>query len=383
MQKTIKILFVIDYVWDYRIPFYEKICQYFDMLFLITNRKQKVQDLKQVSKIRYIILQNNIKLLNILSKEKYDLLIWGEAGTQQFIRSLFIGLLCLLICKIRKKIYITWFGGWEFTQDDFWGRGIKPCIKRIGSRILIPFLLKRSDAIVTYGRLHREIYSSLGIKSEKIFIAPNSVILEYDEELLKQELRTIKESLKIIGKKVVLYVGRLEKRKNVELLLRAFARLRNNSVALIIIGDGSLRKYLMDLCKIMNITENVHFLGRLRRDKLAPYYFLCDVFVYPTIFEPWGLAINEAMQFGKPVIATYKTAAAYDLIIQGVNGFIIRGDDVEELYRLLSFLISNEELAKVMGEKSKQIIKEKGFTIENMVDGFQRAIKYSIKSRCN
>ncbi len=379
-KKEFRVFFVIDYIWDYRIPFYKKFCQYFDVLFLITNRVQKVQNLKSILKTNYIISQNSIKLLNILLKEKYSVLIWGEAGTQPFIYSLLNGLLCLLICKIRKKAFITWFGGWEFTQDNFWGQGIKQYIKRIGSRILIPFLLKRSDAIITYGRLHKKIYSSLGIKSDKIFIAPNTTILEYDEKFVKQESRRVRESLKLLGKKIVLYVGRLEKRKNVELLLRAFARISNSNVALIIIGDGSLKKHLIDLCKTENIT-NVYFLGKLRREELAPYYFLCDVFVYPTIFEPWGLAVNEAMQFGKPIIATYKTAAAYDLIIQGVNGFIIRDNDVEELSRLLLLLISNEKLVKAMGEKSKQIIKEKGFTIEDMLRAFKKAIKYSIESR--
>jgi glycosyltransferase involved in cell wall biosynthesis len=288
------------------------------------------------------------------------------------------GILCLLVSKIKRRPFIVWFGGWEFTQRDHWEGGIINALKRMGALFIIPWLLKRADAIVTYGNFHKDFYTTVfGINPHKIFIAPNSSIIPDDEVNSEEQVRYIRKRLGLEGKKVVLYVGRLEKRKNVDVLIKAFAQLKRDDVSLLIIGDGRLRPYLEGLCKELNL-RNVYFLGRIKRDELPPYYRLCDVFVYPTAREPWGLAINEAMQFGKPVIATPRVAAAHDLIKQGVNGFIVPENDVQALAKAINRIISDEELAKRMGQRSREII-QSGYTYEHMVKGFKNAIVYCCK----
>ncbi|RLE64355.1 MAG: hypothetical protein DRJ47_07870 [Thermoprotei archaeon] len=374
-----KLLLVIDYVWDYRIPLYYRLSQQFNGFSLLITGISSQTKVMKIPSIKYQFIRNKLKLALALLTRDYDIVIWGDAGSSSFASNLMNGLLCYLISRMRRKPFIVWFGGWEFTQDDLWGASVKDKIKKTGARALIPFILRRANAIITYGSLHKKIYVSLNINPDKIFIAPNSSIIPYDHHEVEEKMLLIKEKLNLNDKKVILYVGRLEKRKNVDILIKAFAQLKRDDVCLLIIGDGKSRPYLEGLCEQLKV-RNVYFLGRIERGNLPPYYWLCDVFVYPTSREPWGLAINEAMQFGKPVIATPRVAAAHDLIRQGVNGFIVLEKDVQALAKAISKIISDEGLAKRMGQKSREIAQQ-GYTYEHMTEGFRQAIKYCYKKR--
>jgi glycosyltransferase involved in cell wall biosynthesis len=367
-----KVLFVIDHIWDYRLPLYSRLNHLLgDVKFLITSWRNA----KNPASLNCRVLRSKAELVSALLTENWGVMVWGEAGSRKFTLNLLDGILCLLISKIRRKPFIVWFGGWEFTQKDHWEGGIINAFKGRGALFTIPWLLRKADAIVTYGSFHKNFYTSiLGINSHKIFVAPNSSVISEDEAGSKKQISSIRERLGLERKKIILYVGRLEKRKNVDTLIKAFAQIERDDVCLLIIGDGDLRPYLEELCKQLELS-NVYFLGRVERNKLPPYYQLCDVFVYPTAREPWGLAINEAMQFGKPVIATPRVAAAHDLIKQGINGFIVPENDVQALAKAINTIISDEELAKRMGQKSREIIIQ-GYTYEHMAEGFKEAIRY-------
>jgi len=366
-----KVMFVIDYIWEYRMPLYQILSKTFDVEFLVTNRRF----FKKPIGLKCRVVYNIVGLVTALLTENWDIIIWGEAGTGKFALNLMIAILCLLISKIKRKQFIFWFGGWEYTERDHWRDDTFRVFKRIGAFFILTWLLRKSDAVITYGNLQKKFYSAiLGEESHKIFIAPNSSIISEDEGESEKQTAILRKRLGLEGKKTVLYVGRLEKRKNVDILIMAFARIKREDACLLIVGDGEVRPYLEELCKQLGL-RNVYFLGRIERDRLPPYYRLCDVFVYPTAREPWGLAINEAMQFGKPVIATPRVAAAYDLIKQGINGFIVPENDVQALAKAINRIISDEKLAKIMGQKSKEII-VRSYTYEHMAEGFKEAIRY-------
>jgi len=112
----------------------------------------------------------------------------------------------------------------------------------------------------------------------------------------------------------------------------------------------------------------------------ASYYKVCDVFVLPAVFlngscEPWGLVINEAIAFGKPVVTTYAVGAAYDLVRDDYNGYVVKNKDIGELYEALYKILLNPDLAKRMGENSRKMFEEKN-NYEKMLDAFVSAINY-------
>ena len=106
-----------------------------------------------------------------------------------------------------------------------------------------------------------------------------------------------------------------------------------DDIFLLIVGDGPFINECKDLAKKIDI-KNIHFMGYV--DAKAYCYKACDVFVLPSIllddhqYEAWGLVINEAMAFGKPIITTDAVGAAEDLVKDGYNGYIVKNKSVEE-----------------------------------------------------
>jgi len=376
------IAFVVDAIWPYRIRLYERLSQLYDIDFLVTRESQ----IDEVGSIRpkpvhnwtFLSFELTAGLLPMLLRRSYDVIIWGDAGSGKGTRGVVANLINALTCvsagRLRRKPFILWFGGWEWREKDQWERGsLANAIRRSGASLVFPWLLSHAAAVVTYGSMHKHFYTSLGVDANRIFVAPSSSIIEH-KAFSEWEMADLKEKLRIVGKKVVLYVGRLGKRKNVDVLIQAFCQLGAKASCLLIVGDGEDKSYLQELCRQLD-AKDVYFLGQIGRDKLGSYYYLCDVFVYPTSREPWGLAVNEAMQFGKPVIATPRVAAAHDLLKQGVNGFIVPERDATALGQAIGKVLSDEELARKMGQESKRII-EQGFTYEHMVKGFEEAIEF-------
>lgn len=161
-----------------------------------------------------------------------------------------------------------------------------------------------------------------------------------------------------------MYVGRLVKRKGVDYLIKAFAKLKNeiNDVVLIIIGRGECRDELELLAKNLNIEDSVYFMGYVEDELLPAYYLLCNICVVPSITygmaDPWVLVVNEAMYFGKPVIATDAVGAAFDMVKDGENGFMVPEKDSEALYEAMKKILSDPELEEKWGKNQKNNRKE-------------------------
>ena len=167
---------------------------------------------------------------------------------------------------------------------------------------------------------------------------------------------------------VFLYVGRLIYRKGVLALVNAFNSICDSDVQikLIIVGDGELCEKLHS---ISAGNSRIILKGELTGKDLYEMYNYANAFVFPSIDEPWGLVINEAMSFSLPVITTRDVGAAKDLIVEGLNGFIM--DGVEELPKVMRYLSSDVELSKKMGQHSKNIILQ--WTMENQVSNVYAA----------
>jgi glycosyltransferase involved in cell wall biosynthesis len=187
------------------------------------------------------------------------------------------------------------------------------------------------------------------------------------------------------GKRTILYVGRLAESKGVQYLIEAFAKLaaERDDVSLICVGDGPFREQLELQCKELRIDQRVLFSGWVdldikRNAHLVPYFLLCDVCVVPSIFlrgmpDPCPLVVNDAMNCGKAVIATAAVGSAYDMIKNGINGFVVPEKDSAALCNAMKAVLADPATARVMGEASKKVI-EAGFTYSHMVSGFQSAI---------
>jgi glycosyltransferase involved in cell wall biosynthesis len=212
-----------------------------------------------------------------------------------------------------------------------------------------------------------------GIPPEKIRITKFYTFSVDKNERKETEALRIKERLGY--RKTVLFMGRLLEGKGVEYLIRAFARFSDKSIGLLIVGDGPDRNRLEKLCVELSL-HNVVFAGfvynEITRDA---YYLLSDILVLPSItqnvHEEWGVVVNEAMSVGKPVIVTSSVGCAFELVRNGVNGYIVPEKNVEALYEALETLLVNDELRAQMGEASKRIV-DNEFTYANEIESVKR-----------
>ena len=129
---------------------------------------------------------------------------------------------------------------------------------------------------------------------------------------------------------IVLYAAKLQARKHPDDLLRAAARLKDRGIRfhVVMVGSGEMAAELVDLAARLGL-ENVHFHGFANQSALPQIYGAADVFVLPSENEPWGLAVNEAMCAGLPIVASAEIGCAADLVRAGVNGQTFAAGDVE------------------------------------------------------
>jgi glycosyltransferase involved in cell wall biosynthesis len=202
-----------------------------------------------------------------------------------------------------------------------------------------------------------------GANREKIYEYPFSSIQEKDivtQRISSEEKRNLRQKLDISEEKVLISVGQFIHRKGFDVLLKSAAKLEDD-IGIYIVGGKPTEEYLK-LRSDLGLS-NVHFVGFMKKEKLAHVYRAADLFVLPTREDIWGLVINEAMAYGLPVITTDRCVAGLELVEDGVNGYIIPVEDEKALAEKIEACFASDYHA--MGEKSLE--KVRPYTIENMV----------------
>jgi len=168
------------------------------------------------------------------------------------------------------------------------------------------------------------------------------------------------------GKLNILFVGRLEKRKGANYLLKAYERVKRDipNSRLIIVGPGSkLRDKYEKRVKKRSLTDVV-FVGYTNYEELPRYYKTADVFCAPaTGWESFGIVLLEAMAVGKPIVASNIDGYA-SILTHGAEGLLVPPKDEKSLAQALTSLLNDEELRQKMGAKG--ILKAKEFDWENV-----------------
>ena len=154
---------------------------------------------------------------------------------------------------------------------------------------------------------------------------------------------------------------------------RQYKRLQSEkgNIGLVLLGDGPERGKYQNFVTA-NKLKNVFFEGFKQREELPEYYISADLLVLPSISDPWGLVVNEAMSCGLPIISTDAAGVTYDLVKNGINGYVVRAGRVEELYEALKKLCKDKKLREKMGKESLKIIKD--YTPENWAKSFINAV---------
>lgn len=278
-----------------------------------------------------------------LRKEKFDAIIIHGYGT-------LLDIVAYLAARLTKTPVMMM--GETYLRSD--RQGWKGALKDI----YVGVWLKGVRACLPIGTISKRFYLHHGVSEECLFIVPYSVEnaqLRSEAEELSRKKDQLKSKYGIRpGLPVIIFVGRLIERKHPLDIIKAFQRIQQRAV-LVIVGDGPrmsiLRQYIVE-----HEIENVHLLGSHTPGDTRGIFSVSDIFVLSSSYEPWGFVVNEAMCFGLPVIAADGVAAAYDLIEQGGNGYMYASRDVDALARYFEELVDDPPRRAAMGMRSVEII---------------------------
>lgn len=180
------------------------------------------------------------------------------------------------------------------------------------------------------------------------------------------------------AERLLLFVGRLGREKNIRFLLTAFKTVTEslNNVKLLLVGDGPDYQHLTEESERMGLRDRVIFAGWQAHAQVIAYYLAADLFVFPSVTETQGLVTIEAMAGGLPVIAV-DAAGSSDMVDDGVNGLLVKHDS--QLFALsIIDLLTNDTRYKVL--RKNALKKAEEYSIQNMTKrllaGYREACNY-------
>lgn len=235
----------------------------------------------------------------------------------------------------------------------------------------------KNAKILTKNNLARDYLKKIGFNNVNVI----GVGLDSDKFL---EQSTSSDNCSIYfdtAYKHLLYIGKVEKRRNISFLIEMFARLQNQrkNIKLVIIGDGNEKYYnkMKRQIEKHGIAEKVILVNSAEQSVIKKIYDSCDIFVFPTKYEIFGMVLLEAMYFGKPVITTLNGGSS-TLITNNCDGIICDNYDYAYWIDCINNLLDNEEVAKKISVMAKNKI-HNNYVWSVLVDSFINEYKNLLK----
>jgi len=268
------------------------------------------------------------------------------------------------LMKLKEELgfkLVSWQCGYEYNPS------------RIKSLLLNKFI-QNFDYHLAYHNNAKKYALNYSAKNNQIKVIHNTInetsIKSIDKTKAREQLNeTLACNIK--NKKILLYVGAILKEKKLDILCNAFKQLTSTDSLLIIVGDGP---YLEELKERFKQQVHILFIGSVFND-IGLYFDSADIFVLP---GTGGLAINEAMAHGLPVISGYADGSADDLVIDNENGLRLNNVTVTEVATKITTLLNSPETLKQMGHKSQQMINTK-YTYDKFIGRIITTLEILVK----
>ncbi len=292
-------------------------------------------------------------------------------------------LMCAIVLTLRGRPWCLWLERPSPTsQGAPWSSAmLKSWPARVLRRLLLCFLFRAADRVICMGSAAVSEYEALGVAPAKLMSLPYCCDIRRYDTVDENIVEHIQDTYGLRDKLVFLYSGQLVPRKGVETALQAFQQLTERTerdVALLLLGDGPERKYLESLVAPAH-QSRIHFAGNRTQAELPAFFRAADVFVFPSRHDGWGVVVNEACAARLPVIATYQTGAAHDLVVEGESGFLLERDDVDGFRRAMKFFIDAPDQIDKFGRRSRELVER--FSAENGARLFRDHIGAAIESK--
>lgn len=352
-----QILFLTNFPSPYRVHFFDELGKTMDVTVLYSDRVEDITHRDagwfeegkggfhpiQLNRTMAIGEENLCMDVCKWLKKKYDAIVIGGYSSPTAI-------LAMVYLRLHRIPFYMEVDGGLIRQE----RKIKYLVKKS--------LVCLADRWLSTGKYTTNYLVHYGAKEDRVQHYPFSSLYEKnirETTVSPEEKQTLRRELGIDEKRMVLAIGQFIHRKGFDILLQAAAKLPEDT-GIYIVGGEATEEYIT-MRRELGLS-NVHFLGFQKKDALARYYEAADLFVLPTREDIWGLVINEAMAYGLPVITTDRCVAGLELVENGVNGYIVPVEDVDELAEKISAVLAGDVTA--MGQASLEKIRP--YTLENM-----------------
>lgn len=244
-------------------------------------------------------------------------------------------LLLPFISKLSHKKCVLTLHGWSPIEYKLYRRKLGRRIHWLFSRLNLNFV----DHIVVNSKFMKKLVQTSNIK-KSITIIPNGV---------NHKQWRIRKRARLVGEVNVFFWGKIWPAKGVDVLIKSFSEVlarTEANVHLYIAGSGPRLREYQELTRQLGIESKVHFCGFLPQKELAKYISVADFCVLPSVYEPFGIAILEAMSCKKLVIAT-NIGGISDIVKDGYNGILVPPNSVKKLAETMLYAIERRGSDKI------------------------------------
>ncbi|MBW4673379.1 MAG: glycosyltransferase [Desmonostoc geniculatum HA4340-LM1] len=245
--------------------------------------------------------------------------------------------------------HVTTYPAGKLLREILW----KPITK---------YLYNKCDITISISPTASKILQKMGISNSRTIPMYGLDLSAYTPSRHNRQFLASWLTEKEQDNKVILFLGRLALEKRIDLLIKAFSRLqqKQSNVSLIIAGDGP-SEVVHQLKNLAKSIPNTHFIGFVHGEAKANLLASCDVYCSPAPYETFGRTLVEAMSSGTPVISV-NSGGVSDYIVNGINGYLVPPNDVEELSNTIEKVLSqnNENIIQRACQDAQQFSLEQG-----------------------
>jgi glycosyltransferase involved in cell wall biosynthesis len=222
----------------------------------------------------------------------------------------------------------------------------------------------RADAIIVISSKIKAALERMKVK-KPIYILPNCIDLDLFRKDRSWAMDLRKKYNIAPEAKVLIFVGRLSREKNLIFSLVALAEVlkKRKDVIFLFVGSGYQMEELKKVANDLGVTGNVRFTGFIPHEKVAPYYSASDIFVMSSLSEIMPLTVLEAMACGLPAVVL-DDAAFYDTVFEGENGFRVKEQKPAAFAEKVLELLVNKELYSQFSRKAEEVAQK--FSIDEL-----------------
>jgi glycosyltransferase involved in cell wall biosynthesis len=280
--------------------------------------------------------------------------------------------LCFIATRLAQKLGLRIIGTNHFMPENLSAYiPIIPKIKKTYSWILwhwMRYTYDRLNAVVAPSRTAAEM-----LKLQSIAPLVLAISCGANTEIFRPlPTINIQDSRTRFGinphRKIFFFVGRVDKEKRLDVLLKAANLMDRSDFQVIIAGNGAYLKALKRLAKRLGLNDKVHFTGFIADEYLPSVLNSIDIFVMPSEAELLSIATVQAMACSKPILAA-DAVALPELVTNGVNGLLFRPGDIKDAARCMVYLVDHPEQWSTMGAESLQ--RTKKHNIEKIVSEYE------------